>query len=315
MRLDRDLSFRFPLLRGEDVRNVQQALIRAGLLPADADGIFGPATREAVIALQGRTGLPADGILRRAAWDRLLQAAPPPARPPADWRAALLPFLPRLVVPHGPPVGRGTRRWSLTAAGVLLENEAAPRRTTGPPRTAATAWDRHGAAMQAAAQRFGVPVELLLATACTESGGRADAVRQEPGYVSEAATPQRVSAGLMQTLIGTAREALGDPSLDRARLLDPAVSLAAGAAVIRRQAVRGTPPTGFDPPLVAIAYNAGSLRPAADETWGLVQTRRHEGARAGYHADSFVAFLNDALVVLAEEPPARETPAFGELLG
>ena len=29
--LDRDLSFRFPLLSGEDVRAVQQALIRAGI--------------------------------------------------------------------------------------------------------------------------------------------------------------------------------------------------------------------------------------------------------------------------------------------
>ena len=75
---------------------------------------------------------------------------------------------------------------------------------------------------------------LLLATACAESGGRADAVREEPGYAGDEATPQRVSPGLMQTLIGTAREALGDPSLDRARLLDPAVSLLAGAAVIRR---------------------------------------------------------------------------------
>lgn len=311
MRLERDLSFRFPLLCGEDVRGVQQALIRAGLLQAEADGIFGPATRQAVAALQARSGLPADGVLRRAAWDSLLQAAPPPAKPLADWRAGLRPFLPRLTAPHGLPVGEGRRRWFLGTAGLLLEDEPAPRRTAGPPRTAAAAWDRHGSAMQAAARRFGVPVELLLATVCTESGGRADAVRQEPGYVSDEATPQRVSPGLMQTLIGTAREALGDPSLDRARLLDPAVSLDAGAALIRRQAVRGSLPTGFDPPLVAIAYNAGSLRPTADQTWGLVQTRRD--ARH-WHADSFVAFLNDAFAVLAEAPPEAGTPSFGALL-
>lgn len=304
MRLDRDLSFRFPLLRGEDVRGVQQALIRAGVLPTEADGIFGPATREAVVALQARSGLAADGVLRRAAWDRLFRTTPPPARPAADWRAVLRPFLPRLVVPHGPPVGAGSRRWLLTPAGVLLEGEGAPRRTVGAPRTAASTWDRHGSAMQAAAQRFGVPVELLLATACTESGGRADAVRLEPGYVGDEATPQRVSPGLMQTLIGTAREALGDVSLNRARLLEPAVSLAAGAAVIRRQATRGAHPTGFDPPLVAIAYNAGSLRPKADAAWGLVQTQGH--------ADRFVAFLNDAFAVLAGEALDKATPAFRE---
>lgn len=216
----------------------------------------------------------------------------------------LRPFLPRLTAPHGPPVGTGLRRWSLTPAGVLFEGEAVPRRTAGAPRTATAAWDRHGSAMQAAAQRFGVPVELLLATACTEGGGRADAVRLEPGYRSDEATPQRVSPGLMQTLIGTAREALGDPSLDRTRLLDPAVSLAAGAAVIRRQATRGAHPTGFDPPLVAIAYNAGSLRPAVDAAWGLVQTHGH--------ADRFVAFLNDAFAVLAAQALDKATPAFGK---
>ena len=181
------------------------------------------------------------------------------------------------------------------------------------PQAAALAWDRFREPMEAAAACFGVPVELLLATACTESGGRADAVREEPGYAGDEATPQRVSPGLMQTLIGTAREALGDPSLDRARLLDPAVSLLAGAAVIRRQAVSGRRPTGFDPPLVCIAYNAGSLREsaAADCPWGLVQTRRNANH---WHADGFVAFLNDGFAVLADDPPDAGTPSFAAVL-
>jgi transglycosylase-like protein with SLT domain len=196
---------------------------------------------------------------------------------------------------------------------VLLDGDETPPRTPGPPRTAALAWERFRAPMQDAARRSGVPVELLLATACTESGGRADAVREEPGYVSDEATPQRVSPGLMQTLIGTAREALGDPSLDRARLLDLAVSLRAGAAVIRRQAVSGRRPTAFDPPLVCVAYNAGGLREndAAGCPWGLAQTRRD--ARH-WHADAFVAFFNDAAAVLADDPPDGGTPSFATLL-
>jgi len=313
--LDRDLFFRFPLLSGEDVRAVQQALIRAGALRAEADGVFGPLTRDAVAALQRRAGLQADGTLRRGSWDRLLPAAPPAPRPAPGWREMLRPFLPRLCVFHGPPVGQGARRWRLTPTGIVLaDGSETPPRSPGPPRTASLAWDRFRAPMQAAASRFGVPVELLLATACTESGGRADAVREEPGYLSDEATPQRVSPGLMQTLIGTAREALGDPSVDRARLLDPALSLLAGAALIRRQAISGRCPTAFDPPLVSIAYNAGSLREntaAADCPWGLVQTRRD--ARH-WHADSFIAFLNDGFAVLADNPPAAATPAFTTVL-
>jgi soluble lytic murein transglycosylase-like protein len=167
--------------------------------------------------------------------------------------------------------------------------------------------------MEAAAARFGVPVELLLATACTESGGRADAVREEPGYAGDEATPQRVSPGLMQTLIGTAREALGDPSLDRARLLDPAVSLLAGAAVIRRQAISGRRPTGFDPPLVCIAYNAGSLRESAAATAPGASCKRG-GTPTTWHADGFVAFLNDGFAVLADDPPDAGNPSFAALL-
>ena len=315
--LDRDLSFRFPLVSGDDVRAVQLALVRAGALRGDADGVFGPLTRDAVAALQRSAGLPPDGVLHRGTWDRLLPATPPALRPIAfaDWRTALRPFLPRLCAPHGPPVGRGTRRWRLTATGVVLDGDDAPLRSPGPPRTASLTWDRFRAPLEAAAVRTGVPVELLLATACTESGGRADAVREEPGYVSDQATPQRVSPGLMQTLIGTAREALGDPTLDRARLLDPAVSALAGAKLIRRQATAGPCPTAFDPPLVCVAYNAGSLRgnPAGSDDcpWGLAQTRRD--ARH-WHADAFVAFFNDAAAVLADEPPDAATPSFTRLL-
>ncbi|MFO0400876.1 MAG: hypothetical protein ACK52P_04115, partial [Alphaproteobacteria bacterium] len=43
-----------------------------------------------------------------------------------------------------------------------------------------------------------------------------------------------------------------------------ATSIRAGAAMIRAQATRRKSPTQFDPPLVAIAYNAGSLRARAD---------------------------------------------------
>ncbi len=311
MMLDRALDFRFPLTSGADVRAAQQALARAGVLAGDADGVFGPRTRDAVATWQQRRGLVADGVLRPAQWAALLPEAPAAVPAAADWRAALTPFLARLNAPHGAPVGEATRRWSLTPAGVLVLGEDAPRRTAGTPQTVARCWNRHAAGFQAAAQRSGVPLELLLATACTESGGQADAVRQEPGYVSDAATPDKVSPGLMQTLISTARASLHDPALDRARLLDPACSIAAGAALIRQQALQAARPSGFDPVLVGIAYNAGSLRPMTECPWGLVQTKRDA---TSWHADAFCAFFGDALAVLAQDPPEPATPCFAALL-
>lgn len=310
MMLDQSLSFRLPLLHGEAVRQAQQALRHAGMRLAEADGVFGPRTRDAVTAFQARESLPADGIIGPQTWARLR-----PAKPTAGpWEAVLRPHLPPLLDWRGPPVGRGSQRWRLTPAGIEVGDEARPRRTPGAPRTAAACWARHGTALEAAAQRHLVPVELLLATACTESAGRAAAVREEPGYLSDATTPHRVSPGLMQTLISTARETLGDPSLDRARLLDPLTSAMAGASYIRNQAVRARLPTGYDPPQVAIAYNAGSLRPSRDATdpWGLVQTRRSGGS---WHADSFVAFFGDALAVLADQPLTAATPCFRSLMG
>jgi hypothetical protein len=303
------LAFTLPLMRGEVVRRAQLALLRAGLHPGEPDGVYGPGTAEAVRRFQRREGLPVDGVVAGATWARLLQA--PELRRERPWDEALRPFLPALTAPHGAPVGAGRLRWRLVCGGIVIEGEAAPRRSTT-PRTAAAAWARHRAPLEAAARRFGVPVDLLLATALTESAGRADSVREEPGFVSDAATPHRVSTGLMQTLLSTAREALADPTLDRARLLEPMTSAMAGAAFLHRQATRGPQPTRFDPPLAAIAYNAGSLRlTREDNPWGLVQTRRGEG----WHADAFCAFLGDAHALFAAgEAPDAATPSLWGLL-
>lgn len=51
-----------PYMRGEDVRQVQEALIKAGFNVA-TDGVYGPATAEAVKQFQSKFGLTADGIV------------------------------------------------------------------------------------------------------------------------------------------------------------------------------------------------------------------------------------------------------------
>src|SRR4051794_37888263 len=77
--------------------------------------------------------------------------------------------------------------------------------------------------------------------------------RKTFGYLLRLGTE---SVGLMQTLVTTARQVLGMTNLTADDLLNPATSIRAGTAYIAQQRVS----THFDPPLVAAAYNAGSLR-------------------------------------------------------
>ena len=167
-------------------------------------------------------------------------------------------------------------------------------------------WEGHAEAINRAARARRVPCELIVATICTESGGRADAVRLEPGYVSDEETPQKVSPGLMQTLVSTARETL-QLSVDRRWLLGPANSIQAGTAYIAKQAKM----TRMDAPLVAAAYNAGRLKHQAgrENRWKL----RQYPIGTGKHCDRFVRFFNDAVAVLRDHP-TRAAVCFEDLL-
>lgn len=128
---------------------------------------------------------------------------------------------------------------------------------TGPVRyriaLIAPTWRRYGHLISAAAKRHGVPAELILATIVDESGGNARAVATNPGYVSDAATPDRVSIGLGQLLIASARRLVPGRRIDRAALFDPAVSI----DLVARYHARFYKGTGFDPQLVATAYMWG----------------------------------------------------------
>jgi hypothetical protein len=327
--LARELAWRLPLLCGDDVREVQRALMRDGSFSGGADGIFGPATHDAVVAFQRKLNarnraIDIDGIVGRDTWSALFPyraavrtalgfevpssaldrlANDPGAHP--DWRGMLQPYVERLSMAHGArQQAEGGVRWRLAKDGVIVENEVAPRRSRGEPETLARIWKTFRTPIEKCAAAYGVPAELILATIATESGGNADAVREESGFTSDEATPGRVSTGLMQTLIATARETLNDPGITRERLREPETSIRAGTAFIRRQAAL----TNFDPPLVACAYNAGGLYPqdGAENPWKLRQYPL--GSRK--HADRFVAWFGDAIAVLAADPPDRRTPNF-----
>lgn len=335
MALVRDLAFRLPMMTGADVREVQQALARAGVLnPSGADGIFGPGTRDAVIAFQRmlnarNPAITVDGVVGRDTWSALFQdraasdptggqMSVPPALGQADgqnWRLMLAPHVERMQVFHSAPIGNGSRRWRLTQDGIEVEGEGIPR-TQGQPETARRVWRDYRAEIEKNAAACRVPLELIVATICTETRGNPNACREEPGFVSDEATPHRVSPGLMQTLISTARAATQDPTLDRQALFQPGNSIRAGTRYLAQQAIHKIEnlSTRYDPPLVAISYNAGSMRASSTNPWGLVQTARDDET----HADKFVEYFNDCFAVLAEAPadqrPAAAVPSFWTLL-
>jgi hypothetical protein len=57
--------------RGVDVRAIQGLLTHRGL-PVALDGVFGATTHDQVVAFQATHGLPADGIVRGATWEKLI---------------------------------------------------------------------------------------------------------------------------------------------------------------------------------------------------------------------------------------------------
>lgn len=181
---------------------------------------------------------------------------------------------------------RNSVAWRLAPDGIRIE-DGPPEHTGGEPETVGRVWRDFEQSIGRWANHYDVPVELIVATICTESSGRPSAVREEPGYISDRATPNKVSVGLMQTLISTASETLGDRSIDRTWLLNPDNSINAGTAYINKQRRE----TMLDPPKVACAYNAGSLRrnDAPENRWKMRQFPRDTSE----HADRFVAWFND----------------------
>lgn len=221
-----------------------------------------------------------------------------PAIPAAP--SLLAEVLPELKVPHR--YVEGGVSWALTLQGISVEG-ALPSGTAGEPTTVRNIWTRYGELCSQYAKRYGVPVELIVATIATESGGDQNARRAEPQIKDE-------SVGLMQTLVKTARGALGQRDILAEHLLKPELSIEAGTAYIAQQ--RGT--THFDPPKVAAAYNAGSLRRDRGDAnrWRLLCYP----TGTGRHIDRFVAFFADCMHVSAEMDWGKQTdvPSFCSLL-
>jgi hypothetical protein len=193
--------------------------------------------------------------------------------------------------------------WQLTPGGIGIDGAPA-QGTLGEPTTVRRIWKSFGPLCAASAAQWGVPVELIIATIATESDGNPNARRFEP-------SKGEASAGLMQTLVSAAREVTGRKSLTENDLFDPRTSIDAGTAHISSRRSQ----SHYDPPLVAAAYNAGSLQPedAPANRWKLRCFPRNTGK----HIDRFIGFFNDAMRVSAADGWSQPTgcPSFAAMLG
>ena len=281
----RGLAYKLPVMRGEDVLAVQLQLIKLGY-DVHPDGLFDARTKTAVEKIQRDLDLKVDGIVGPLTWRRIFEK-----KQAAKKETPLLPFLPEIIKPHR---FRDGCSWKLTKLGISVD-EKDPETTGGDPKTIKKVWNQFGHSIEEWGEKFGVPVELIMATICTESGGDPSTVREEPGYRSDTATPDKVSPGLMQTLISTARDTLADPAIDRRWLNNPDNAIRAGVAYITSQRKI----THLDPPKVACAYNAGSVyyNNGEGNRWKM----RQYPINTSHHADRFVKWFNDCFRFFKQE--------------
>lgn len=193
---------------------------------------------------------------------------------------------------------RNSVSWRLTANGILTDRgpvRISPRQRYR-LKTVRVAWRKYGGLIRAAARRYRVPAELFVAIIVNESALDPRARQIYRGYVSDAKTPDRISVGLGGILISTARYMLRDPSIDRAWLEKPANNIRMIGIYLNRQYRL----TGFDPPKVAAAYNAGGLyrQNGRKNRWKL---RNYPIGRSVY-IDLFVAVLDETIRYLARHP-------------
>ena len=205
----------------------------------------------------------------------------------------------------------GGQRWRVDPKGVYVDGREQPERSRGEPASMRLYLALWGDYLREAAWEEGVPLTLLLMTLGTENGSakvegqsiQYAPFRKEPGYTSDQAPPHRISVGPCHLLISTARAALGRPRLTRQDLLDPALNIRGAAAYIAGQYER----TGFDPILVAAAYNAGgvydsssSSNPKFRNPWNLRSWDEDGKGPLPGHLDRAAAWYGDAVEVLSE---------------
>ena len=283
----RSLKYQFPLMSGEDVYRLQQRLLEYGFTTVgQPDSIFGPQTDAAVRAFQKSQNLKVDGVSGPLTWEALFQDVQ--AEPGQE---KLLTVLEDLKQVHG---FRDSVLWQLTTEGICIDGKN-PENFGGDPQTVRRVWRDFKIPIKEWSLKFGVPAELIIATICTESYGKPESLRKEPGYISDDETPQKISLGLMQTLLSTAAATLRLDGIDRNWLIQPENSIRAGTGYIAQQ----WRSTHFDPPKVACAYNAGGIyyNNSPTNRWKM----RQYPISSAKHADRFVKWFNECFLMFKRD--------------
>ncbi len=159
--------------------------------------------------------------------------------------------------------------WAVQDGEVLLVGE----RLVGSTRAVAACMARFGRSVVAWADRESVSRASVYATAAAESN-----CTNPPGSTDgRSSGPMQVTGTTCQDVTGLAPEAC------KLRMhLDPDFSFEVGTRYIASAYQRTQ--HDHDPPKIAAAYNAGSLRPTVANRWHMIT--------AGNHLDRFVAAYN-----------------------
>jgi len=196
----------------------------------------------------------------------------------------------------------GSVEWKMTTNGLLVRNPnpvtngsmdlAFYERTRGEPVTVSRIWHNYSDIIEKWSREYLVPADLIVAIIAGEDSKAYYDIRQEPGFVSDEKTPNKVSAGIMQTLLSTAKESLlkrgvTGGTVTRKWLFVPENSIQAGVSYMDDQRKKSL----FDPILVAASYNAGGVY-ANSSTQNRFRIKCYPIGTSRY-LDRFVMYLND----------------------
>jgi peptidoglycan L-alanyl-D-glutamate endopeptidase CwlK len=188
------------------------------------------------------------------------------------------------------------------AKGIITKGKSKPERTNGEPVTCRKILSLYGDLITKYALRYDLPEELIVMTIATESAVYRDVAYTGPRTFRWEPHIGEYSAGPMQTLSNTVRELIErynlpyspnqiapkyphkpDPVPSTHALFDPEVNIELGTLEIHHRL--GT--TGYDPILVAAAYNAGGLYPTEANRWHLRSHGDHLDRAARWFGDVF----------------------------